>query len=356
MPTVLETLNTCLHRAMEADGRVYILGEDVLDPYGGAFKVTRGLSTTFPGRVLTTPVSEAGIVGIAAGMALRGLRPVVEIMFGDFITLAADQLINHIAKFRWMYNHQVRVPLVVRVPMGGRRGYGPTHSQSLEKLFLGVPGLRVLAPGPLGDPGELLYSAILDDDDPVLFIENKLLYLQAVQSEPDLADFELAVISNQRAQHNSSSMSPGAEPLSPASYPGTYILRLREAPPPVLTVTAYSHMVALAQEAILRLAYEHEIFAELVVPTQLAPVELQPLYNSASQTCRLLVLEEGTLTQGWGAEVLARTVEALGGRLRAGKRVAAADTPIPASGPLEAALLPDVDHIVRTGREMVRRH
>ena len=105
---------------------------------------------------LTTPISEAGIVGVATGLALRGLRPVVEIMFGDFMTLAADQVINHLAKFRYMYNDQVRVPVVIRTPMGGRRGYGPTHSQTLEKLFLGVPGLSVLAPCALGDPGSLL--------------------------------------------------------------------------------------------------------------------------------------------------------------------------------------------------------
>ncbi|MEW6094710.1 MAG: alpha-ketoacid dehydrogenase subunit beta, partial [Chloroflexota bacterium] len=142
--TVLDSLNSALHHATDTDPRVYILGEDILDPYGGAFKVTRGLSTKFPDRVLTTPISEAGIVGVSSGMALRGLRPVAEIMFGDFVTLAADQLVNHASKFRWMYNDNVRVPMVVRAPMGGRRGYGPTHSQSLEKLFLGVPGLKVV--------------------------------------------------------------------------------------------------------------------------------------------------------------------------------------------------------------------
>src|SRR5512140_2514782 len=138
MSTVLERLNTGLHRAMETDERVYLLGEDLLDPYGGAFKVVKGLSTKYPTRVLTTPISEASIVGVATGMALRGLRPVAEIMFGDFVTLIADQVVNHAAKFRWMYNDNVRLPMVVRVPMGGRRGYGPTHSQSLEKMFLGV--------------------------------------------------------------------------------------------------------------------------------------------------------------------------------------------------------------------------
>jgi len=140
-PTVLQSLNKALHDAMSTDDKVVLLGEDILDPYGGAFKVTQGLSTAFPDRVIPTPISEAGIVGIAAGMALRGLRPIVEIMFGDFLTLIADQVINHIVKFKWMYNDQVSVPVVIRTPMGGRRGYGPTHSQTLEKLFLGVPGL-----------------------------------------------------------------------------------------------------------------------------------------------------------------------------------------------------------------------
>jgi pyruvate/2-oxoglutarate/acetoin dehydrogenase E1 component len=118
---VLDSLNAGLHRAFQADERVYLLGEDVLDPYGGAFRVSRGLSSEYPQRVITTPISEAGIVGVATGMALRGLRPVVEIMFGDFLTLAADQLINHAAKFRYMYNEAVRVPLVVRTPMYWRQ-------------------------------------------------------------------------------------------------------------------------------------------------------------------------------------------------------------------------------------------
>src|SRR5512139_2785089 len=172
MANVLESLNLALHQAFSDNNTVYLLGEDILDPYGGAFKVTRGLSTQFPERVLTTPISEAGFVGVAAGMAMRGLRPVVEIMFGDFITLIADQLINHITKFRWMYNDQVRLPLVIRTPMGGRRGYGPTHSQTLKKIFLGMPGLRVVAPATFRfddgacSPGALLYKSIVNNEDP----------------------------------------------------------------------------------------------------------------------------------------------------------------------------------------------
>ncbi len=198
MPTVLERLNDALHHAMETDQRVYLLGEDILDPYGGAFKVTRGLSTKYSERVLTTPISEAGIVGVASGMALRGLRPVVEIMFGDFVTLIADQVVNQAAKFRWMYNDQVRVPMVIRTPMGGRRGYGPTHSQSLEKLFLGVPGLKVVAANTLDDPGTLLEAAIADED-PVLFVEHKLLYTRPILEEgqgDEISEHDL----NHRAQ------------------------------------------------------------------------------------------------------------------------------------------------------------
>jgi acetoin:2,6-dichlorophenolindophenol oxidoreductase subunit beta len=196
MKTVLDSINSGLHRSMEADPCVYMIGEDILDPYGGAFKATRGLSSKYPERVWTAPISEGGMVGVAAGMALRGLRPVVEIMFGDFLTLAADQLINHAAKFRWMYNDQVKVPLVIRTPMGGRRGYGPTHSQSLEKFFLGTPGLSVIAPGPFAvdgiDPGKFLESAILETEDPILFIENKLLYLLPVRYPEDMPEFEVS--------------------------------------------------------------------------------------------------------------------------------------------------------------------
>jgi pyruvate/2-oxoglutarate/acetoin dehydrogenase E1 component len=192
MTTVLDRLNYSLKHSMETDENVFVLGEDILDPYGGAFKVTRGLSTTFPERVLTTPISEAAIIGIATGMALRGLRPVAEIMFGDFVTLISDQLVNHASKFRWMYNDQVHVPMVVRTPMGGRRGYGPTHSQSLEKMFLGVPGLKVVAPNTLGDPASLLEAAIYDGN-PVLFIEHKLLYPKSLldPSKDEMIEFHI---------------------------------------------------------------------------------------------------------------------------------------------------------------------
>ena len=156
MTIYLNSLNQALRELLKENKGVYIIGEDIRDPYGGAFKVTKGLSLDFPDRVLNTPISEAAIVGIATGMAMRGLKPIVEIMFGDFITLAADQIVNHATKFNMMYANKVNVPLVIRTPMGGGRGYGPTHSQSLEKYFLGVPGLSVIAPSHFHNPGELL--------------------------------------------------------------------------------------------------------------------------------------------------------------------------------------------------------
>lgn len=332
MPTVLERLNYALHHIMETDERVYLLGEDILDPYGGAFKVTRGLSTQYPERVLTTPISEAAIVGVSSGLAMRGLRPVAEIMFGDFVTLTADQLINHASKFRWMYNDQVRVPLVVRAPMGGRRGYGPTHSQSLEKLFLGVPGLRVIAPNSLQDPAALLQAAILQDETPVLFVEHKLLYpcTMLETGKADLLDLQI----EQAGQ----------------DYPVS-TLRFTGASRSDLTLATYGYNFELARAAALELAYEYEIFAEIVLFSQLSPFELDPLFESARKTQRLLTIEEGTLTLGWGAEIAAR-VAGLKANINTG-RVAALDLPVANAKTLEDSILPSVDTIVQAALAML---
>jgi pyruvate/2-oxoglutarate/acetoin dehydrogenase E1 component len=331
MTTVLEALNAALHKILDESEQVIFMGEDVLDPYGGAFKIARGLSTAFPDRVITTPVSEAGIVGMGIGMALRGLRPIVEIMFGDFLTLAADQLINHAAKLRWMSADQVSVPLVVRTPMGGGRGYGPTHSQTLEKHFLGAPGLRVVAASALDDPGKLLSTVVLEDDDPVLFIEHKLLYTTPLLPLDDLSEFDVR--------------------RSAGRYP-TYTMTVTRTPPPCLTLTAYGYMAEAARKAILRLAYEHEVFADLVVPTLLSPFNIAPIVESVAPTKRLLTIEEGSRSLGWGAEVVASVLENVGLDLHA-RRLAAQDMPVPAAGSLEAAVLPGEDDIVTAVLEMV---
>ena len=172
----LESLNESFHNILRKNDDVIFIGEDILDPYGGAFKVSKGLSTKFPRQVISTPISEAGIVGSAVGMAMRGLKPIVEIMFGDFITLASDQIINHAVKYKWMYNNQVNVPLIIRTPVGGRRGYGPTHSQSLENLFMSVPGLEIIAPSLCHNPGEMIGKLVENIQNPTIFIESKVDY------------------------------------------------------------------------------------------------------------------------------------------------------------------------------------
>jgi pyruvate/2-oxoglutarate/acetoin dehydrogenase E1 component len=325
MNTVLQDLSEALMKCMEESQDVVILGEDILDPYGGAFKVSRGLSTRFQDRVITTPVSEAGIVGIGIGMALRGLRPVVEIMFGDFITLAADQLINHAAKLYWMSAGRLALPLVVRTPMGGGRGYGPTHSQSLEKHLLGIPGLRVLAISSLDKPGDLLRKAILEDDYPVLFIEHKLLYTNEIRCPSDRDEFSIERYGGR--------------------YP-VYHIMITGAPPPALTIAAYGYMAELVCQALVRLAYERELFCELIVPTQISPFELDTLHEHSVRTKRLLVVEEGAITLGWGAEIIAQTAEKEDGQLQV-HRLASPDMPIPAARSLERSVLPDVDAIIR---------
>ena len=263
-------------------------------------------------------------------MALRGLRPVVEVMFGDFLLLAADQIINHAAKMRWMTKGRTGVPLVIRTPMGGRRGYGPTHSQTLEKHFLGAPGLRVVAAGALGDPKGLLREAILEDDDPVLFVEHKLLYACPVLRQDEVAEFEVETLGDQ--------------------YP-TYRLRLEGAPKPSVTLSCYGYMAELARQAVRQLAYEHELFVELLVCTRLSPLHIEPILESVRATRRLVVAEEGTRTLGWGAEVLARVVEKMTGSVSV-RRVAAQDSPVPAAGTLEAAVLPQVEDLVRAALDL----
>lgn len=345
MSTVLSSLNNALHAAFAADDRVYLLGEDLLDPYGGAFKVSRGLSTAYPDRVLAAPISEAGITGIATGMALRGLRPVVEIMFGDFVTLIADQVINHAAKFRWMYNDHVRVPIVIRTPMGGRRGYGPTHSQTLEKHYLGVPGLRVLAPSVYGDPGRLLKDAILLDDDPVLFVENKLLYTNPIHSNENQAELEIITKNPVPSSGGGSMLPPGYSPV--------HLIRVQDAPHADLTITTYGYMAEVAHRAALKLAYEHEIFIEIVVPTQLSPFDPTTVLESIIKTRALLVIEEGPLTSGWGAEVVARIIEETQPDQLKISRLAAYDLPVPASRPLEERVLPGEEMVIKKVQEMV---
>ncbi len=249
--TVGKAIRAGLEQKLESDADVVLLGEDICDPYGGAFRVTQGLSTKFPGRVINTPISEAASAGIAAGLALRGKKPVLEMMFGDFIALAADQIVNHIAKFSWMYNGRVTVPLVIRAPMGGRRGYGPTHSQSLEAMFFNTPGLRIVAPSHRHDATALIQAAI-DDPNPVLFIEGKLLYATEVNGK-----------------------SPGFRVCaSDPPYPAA-TLSNAGGDDADLTVVTYGEMLPTVERAMADIRESEEVTCEIIVPSEIAPLNTE---------------------------------------------------------------------------------
>jgi 2-oxoisovalerate dehydrogenase E1 component len=328
-PTVVQELNAALHSILETHSDVVLLGEDLLDPYGGAFKVTRGLSERFADRVLTTPISEAGFAGVANGMALRGLRPIVEIMFGDFLALAADQLANHAVKFAGMYGGRVRCPVTIRAPMGARRGYGPTHSQSLESMFLSVPGLEVVAASPFHPVGALLEAAVLRSDRPTLFVENKTMYGRLLRL-PD---------EHGRVGELGARLGAGLYPTAHLSVDGFRSCDL--------VLVAHGAAAELCVSAAEHLMLEHEIAVDVLVPAQLSPLPVDDLVGPVAAAGRVVIVEEGPREFGWGAGVAAELAERagarLGGRVR---RLGARAHPIPVSRPLEEHVLPQLKDVV----------
>lgn len=336
MNTFGKSINEALLEALDHDSRVILLGEDLQDPYGGAFKITKGLSSKFPDRVINTPISEPAITGVATGLALRGMKPILEIMFGDFLGLCADQIINHTTKFSWMYNNQVNVPLVIRVPMGGRRGYGPTHSQALEKIFFGIPGLKVVCPSNFHDVKKLLLHSIAQEE-PVLFIEYKTLYSEKlILPEDDLVDifsfkqikknsFDMLTLSNNEPKEN-----------------------------PDITFLTYGAMALPTISSAKNLFLEKEVTSEIIVPSLIKPFPLYNILESLNHSGRLVITEEGSLSYGWGSEVAAKVLEEGFELLEAPiKRVAAKDLPLPCARPLEEFVLPDIIDITRAALEVL---
>jgi len=316
----LAAINRALRDWLAEDERVLLLGEDVRSPYGGAFKATRGLSDDYPDRVLNTPISEAGIVGIANGLALGGRQPIVEIMFGDFLALCFDQLLNHAAKFRGMYNGRASSAIVVRTPMGGGRGYGPTHSQNLEKHLVGVPGLRVLVLHGRA-PIASLYRSLRNSVEPTLIIENKLLYRERADA----------------------TLPPTYEHMESAgAFPTTVLRSSAEAE---VTVVAFGRMSVLAEQVAAELVDE-EIGLELLFPLSVSPFDARPLHESVTRTGKLVVVEEGTAHFDLASEIVARAVEGYrgAGRLRV-RRISAQPRPIPSALPLELAVLPSAESL-----------
>ncbi len=330
---VVTRIYQALKQQMERDDRAFLLGEDIQGPYGGAFKVTKDLSQLYAGRVRNTPISEAAIAGIGNGLALMGMRPVCEIMFGDFMTLTADQIINHASKFKWMYNDQVTVPTIIRTPMGGRRGYGSTHSQCLEKHFLGIPGTRVLAVHPRFDPHEMYDRLFASIDRPTIVIENKTMYGEYVTHQT-LQGFWV--------EHSNE------------EFPTT---RIRSQAKPDVTVVCYGGMLHEAEKAADKLFDEHELIVEIICPLQLYPLNYRPILDSVQRSGHLFVVEEGQSFCGFGAEVVAALREASRGKSNEPafltRRLGAKPHPLASSKHAEADSLPSADTIVAGVVELV---
>ncbi len=319
--SVSTALWEALAEEMAHDERVYVIGEDVRA--GGYFAVTAGLVDEFgPQRVIDTPISEYAIVGSSVGAAMTGMRPVAEIEFSDFITCAMDPLVNQAAKLRFMSGGQYRLPLVVRTPGGGGIGMAAQHSQSLESWLMHIPGLIILAPGTARDAKGLLKAAIRSNN-PVLFFENKLLYADSGPIPEEEYLVPIGVADVKRSGED-------------------------------VTLVAVGATVPLALEAAQRLE-EEGISAEVVDVRSLVPCDWNTILRSVLKTRRMVVVEGGALTGGFGAECVARVGTAAWNALKSPpQRVAAWDIPIPYNRALENAVVPDTERILEAVREIVR--
>jgi pyruvate dehydrogenase E1 component beta subunit len=320
--TLVQALNEGLREEMQRDDRVVVLGEDVAR-FGGVYKVTEGLLEEFgPARVRDTPISEAAIAGVGVGAAMTGMRPVVEIMFGDFLCLAMDQIINQAAKVRYMSGGKWHVPLVVRTTLGAGRRIAAQHSQSLHALFAHIPGLKVVLPSSPAE-GKLLLKAAIRDDDPVIFFEDKLMYREkGPVPEEDDEPIELGRAAVRRTGGDA-------------------------------TVVATSSMVAVALEAAARLADEG-IDLEVIDPRTLTPLDVGTIVDSVRKTAYCIVVDEGYTRFGATAEIAATVGREAFFHLEAPvERIGAMDVPIPFSPVLEDLTIPGPDALVGRIRELL---
>lgn len=329
---IAEALRDGIAEEMLRDQRVFCLGEDigVAGGWGGAFTVTLALDERFPGRIINTPIAELGFFGVAVGAALMGMRPIVDVQYGDFLFLASDQIINNAAKLRYMSGGRIEVPMVMRAPVGAT-GRGSQHAQNMERFFTGVPGLKVVAPSNAYDAKGMLKAAVRDGN-PVMMFEHKLLYgSKGARAEPgaldatsDIPEEDFVVPLNKAAV-----LTEGGD----------------------VTIIAWLLMTHFSRQAAGRLA-EDGIGAEVIDARSLAPLDWATLVASARKTGRVVIVEEGPKTGGVGAEIAAGLAERCPG-LRI-ERVASADVPVPFAPVLEKAYRPDMDRIVAAARRLLQ--
>jgi len=323
MPTLTyaQALNDALREEMRADPRVFLMGEDI-GHHGGIFRVTKDLIDEFGAeRVRDTPISESSFMGLGIGAAMVGMRPVVELLFMDFALVAADQIVNQAAKLRYMSGGTVSVPIVIRAQQGGGRGNGAQHSQSFESWLAQVPGLIIVAPSTPADAKGLLKSSIRAGN-PVIFIEHKLLY--NTKGEVPENDYDIPIGKAEIKRDGRD-----------------------------ITIVSYSRMLLFALEAAESLSHQG-IEAEVIDLRTIEPLDMETILESIRGTGRLLVVHESHSNCGLGAEIIARVGEQAPDRLiLPARRLGAKHVPIPVAEPLENAVLPQTDDIVRAVEAMV---
>lgn len=321
--TYAQAVSEALAEEMRRDNDVIVLGEDV-GILGGNFRTTQGLYKEFgPERVLDTPISESGIIGCAIGAAITGLRPVAELMFGDFVCVAMDQIVNQVAKMRYMSGGKLKLPLVIRTNIGAGRSSAAQHSQSLQAWFCHTPGLKVIMPSSPYEVKGLLKSAIRDDD-PVMVFEHKMLY-------------------------NKKGEVPEEEYIPP---PGKANIKIEG---DEVTIVATSSMVGEAVRAADKLKEEEGIKAEVIDLRSLVPMDKITIINSVKKTGRLVIVDEGVRRAGITAEIAALVTEEVFDFLDAPvKRVANENTPIPFSPPLEDYVRPGADKIYKAVKKVLK--
>ena len=318
--TYLETINETLDLLMSKDERVVLIGE-VIGVYGGCFGVTRGLYEKYGGsRVIDTPMCEQSIVGVSIGAAMNGLKPITEIMFMDFVTLIYDQLMNHASIFSYLSNGEISVPLVIRVPAGGGRGYGATHSKTMTASLMQIPGIKIVAPARPSDAGLLLESA-MKDSNPVIFIEHKLLYGTKEEIEKETVPIGKAKV-------------------------------LKEGKDIVLI--SYSKSVFDCLEAAKKLEEEEGIQSTVIDLRTIKPLDIETIKQTVDQVGKVVVVEEGFGNCGVAAEIITEINENCFYSLTsAPRRVTSFDIPISCAFSYESAELPSVERIMQTVKEVM---
>ena len=313
----IESLNSSLHEIMEENEGVYMIGEDIVDPYGGAFKVTKGLSSKYSGRVLSSPISEAAILGIGTGMAIQGFKPIVELQFADFVSVGFNQIVNNLAKTYYRWGQSVNVTL--RMPTGGSIGAGPFHSQSNEAWFFHVPGLKIVYPSTAYDAKGLLNSSI-DDSNTVLFFEHKALY-RSIKDEVPESDYNIEI-------GKSKIVKEGKD----------------------LSILTYGLGVIWAKEYAQKSNYD----VEIIDLRTLLPLDVDGIISSVSKTNRVLILHEDNITGGIGAEISALITENVFELLDAPiMRLGAIDTPVPFASDLEKEIYLPINKIEQKIKELL---